>query len=321
HVDENNTRYTGEGVARLARTFSECGIIVVLNQYLEAQFDLGLRGHLESFADLNIDADLIAKPGLWTQVVDGHFRPWHWPVLADAVGSFKRRVNWLLEGQNFQSSVTQTLGMTSDNAGKLSDTAFGFLAPGATSFEGLEKVSFAEFVGSNSAAVDTRDGNSLVQLDRAAAARLASSRIRKWVDREVLGPQDVLVDIPHLLQRAPYLMAGPTELDSWNDAAGGNKELVSHVPQVAWFAATDWIVRPALWWSVVEADEGVSKVRATFDYSMAPDFVFAEDCSTFIPIAAAKEFRAGFHNQYDRRYLKLFKGIRYSPQRRFAFGS
>ena len=43
HVDEENTRYTGEGVAHLARVHSECGLIVVLNQFMEAQFDLSLR--------------------------------------------------------------------------------------------------------------------------------------------------------------------------------------------------------------------------------------------------------------------------------------
>ncbi len=322
HVDETNTRYTGEGLARLARVFSTCGPILVLNQYLEAQFDLSLRGHMESFADLNIDADVIARPGLWHGSPWEGFRPWHWPVLAKAAEDFKSRAAFLSQENRLGSSMVDVLGMNAENAGRLSDTAFGFLAPEATTYEGLAKSTFANFIASNSAAVDTGDGEKLVGQDPEAAARIAASRLAKWLEREVLGPQDVLADVPHLLQRLPFLFAGDlSDLDAWNAAvAGGPEQFKEILPKDAWFGADGWLSRPAVWWRAVERSDAVRDARAKFDYSSSPDFVFLEDVSRFAPLAEATEFRAGFHNQFDRRFVSRIGDIRYAPQRRFAFG-
>lgn len=322
HVDEANTRYTGEGLARLARAFSTCGPILVLNQYLEAQFDLSLRGHMESFADLNIDADVIARPGLWCGAPWDGFRPWHWPVLDKAAQDFKTRAQFLLQEDRLEGSIVDVLGMNAENAGRLSDTAFGFLAPEAMSYDGLAKSSFSDFIGSNSAAVDTGDGEKLVAQDPEAASRIAASRLAKWLEREVLGPQDVLADVPHLLQRLPFLFAGDLgDLDAWNAAvAGGPEQFTDILPQEAWFQADGWLSRPAVWWRAVERSDAVREARAKFDYSSSPDFVFLEDVSRFAPLAEATEFRAGFHNQFDRRFVARIPDIRYAPQRRFAFG-
>lgn len=157
HVDEDNTRYTGEEVARLARAFSECGVVVVLNQFVEAQFDLSLRGHIKSFADLNIDGALLGNQGLWREGPWAGFRPWHWPVLDRAVQQFRRRVAFLSDPQNFSIPILQMLRMTQGDAERLSDTAFGFLAPTAERYDQIAKWTFAEFLRDNSAAVDTKD--------------------------------------------------------------------------------------------------------------------------------------------------------------------
>lgn len=322
HVDETNTRYTGEGLARLARVFSTCGPIVVLNQYLEAQFDLSLRGHMESFADLNIDADVIASGGLWHDKPWDDFRPWHWPTLYAAARDFRARADFLSGQDRLKLPIVNFLGMTEENAGRLSDTAFGFLAPEAMSYEVLAKSTFADFIASNSAAVDTGDGEKLIAKDPAAAARIAASRLAKWLEREVLGPQDVLVDVPHLLQRLPFLFAGDlADIGAWNAAiTGGAEQFKEILPKEAWFEPVGWLSRPAVWWRAVERSDAVRDARAKFDFSSAPDFVFLEDVSRFAPLADATEFRAGFHNQFDRRFVARLPNIRYAPQRRFAFG-
>ena len=85
HVDENNAQYTGEGLGRLARMFTDCSVVVILNQYPQAQFDLRLRGNLESHADLNVDAELVGTPGLWQDAPWEGFRPWKWQTLLGAV--------------------------------------------------------------------------------------------------------------------------------------------------------------------------------------------------------------------------------------------
>lgn len=322
HIDETNTRYTGEGVARLARAFSKCGLIVVLNQYLEAQFDLGLRGHTESFADLNLDGDLIGRQGLWRDGPWEDFRPWSWPVLSDAAARFRSREQFLSDPANLSTSITGLIGMTEADAGRLSDTAFGFLAPEAATYEALASMTFAHFIEGASPAIDTRDGTPLAERYPAACARIASSRVAKWLEREVLGPQDVLIDVPHLLQRCPFLLEGDlNDIEAWNRAVtDGRAVLKNLVPEDAWFTAEHWLGQPALWWRRVEAADAVRACRAKFDFSTVPDFVFLEDVSRFDTLANATEFRAGFHNAHDRRYVAQLSDIRYAPQRRLAFG-
>jgi hypothetical protein len=321
HVDEDNTRYTGEEVARLARAFSECGVVVVLNQFVEAQFDLGLRGHMESFADLNIDGALLGNEGLWREGPWTGFRPWHWSVLDRAAQQFRKRVAFLSDRQNLASGILQVLGMTQCDAEHLSDGAFGFLAPKVESYTEIAQWTFTDFLRDNSAAGDTRDVKALIENDSAACARLVASRVAKWLEREVLGPQDVLVDIPHLIQRCPFLLQGDiSDRETWDRAINGNRnDLKELVPTGAWFGATDWLSRPAVWWHQLQVHGPFGEARAAFDYGSVPDFVFLEDASRFGLLDEAREFRAGFHNIYDRRYLKIYTGIRYAPQRRLAF--
>ncbi|NEJ82579.1 hypothetical protein GR268_39340 [Rhizobium leguminosarum] len=323
HVDDKKTRYTGEGVARLARVFSECGIVVVLNQFLEAQFDLGLRGHLESFADLNVDGELIATPGLWKEAPWDQFRPWYWPVLHKAASNFRSRVDFLKVEGNLKLPILDVLGMKGIDASRLSDTAFGFLAPDASVYEELSKVTFFDFIGDNSSAVDTSDSEALLEKDVDACARIAASRVAKWLEREVLGPQDVLVDLPHLLHRCPFLFEGDIDdIDAWNAAVGGDlTKLKDIVPKDAVFEASAWLDRPAFWWRRIEQSDQIREARHAFDFALLPDFVFLEDASSFAKFDDAVEFRAGFHNPYDRRFAKRFEKIRYAPQRRFAFGT
>ncbi|MDR6530261.1 hypothetical protein J2800_000997 [Caulobacter rhizosphaerae] len=316
HVDEDNARYTGEGVARLARSFADCAIVVVLNQFPEAQFDLSLRGHLISHADLNIDVELLGTDGLWRPRPWKDFRPWSWQVLSESVARQRDRTEVI--ANDLDAKVVDILGMTAADAARLSDSAFGFLAPAAGDFAALATQSFRGFVEHAS---DGRDAIALLERDPRAAAALAAARISKWLEREVLGPQDVLVDIPHLLQRYPFLVAGDvTDIDAWNAAMEDEAALRARLPDGLWFDAPNWLSRPALWWRRLETDADIRKQRLEFDFSRVPDIAFLEDVSSFCPIEAARDFRAGFHNSFDRRFAKVVDGIRYAPQRRLAFG-
>lgn len=317
HVDEENARYTGEGVARLARTFADCRIIIVLNQYPEAQFDLSLRGHLVSHGDLNLDAGLLDNAGLWTSPPWDGFRPWAWETADRSVDRRKAQIA-ALAGGGLKQSIVATLGMTAEDATRLSDGAFGFIAPDAGNFTALSEQTFEAFLATTT---EGRDAHALVADDPTAAAQFAAARIGKWLERELLGPQDVLVDIPHLLQRFPFLVPGDlSDPAAWNAAIHDEAALKAVVPENAWFAAKDWLSRPAVWWRRVEADADIRKRRSEFDFTKAPDLAFLEDVSSFCPTDDATEFRAGFHNAYDRRFAKVVDGVRYAPQRRFAFG-
>jgi hypothetical protein len=317
HVDEDNARYTGEGVARLARAFADCHVIVILNQYPEAQFDLSLRGHIVSHADLNIDAHLMKNAGLWSPPPWEGFRPWAWEVLGAAVARQKKRLKDLEKG--LSQPIINLIGMTAEDASSLSDGAFGFIAPKAKNFQELAAQTFDLFLGTTT---DGKDAHSLGGKGSAAACRFAAARVSKWLERELLGPQDVLVDVPHLLQRLPFLLSGDrADPATWDQAIRDEGPLRDAVPKDVWFSADGWLSRPAVWWHRLERDPVVRKRRTEFDFSTVPDFVFLEDVSSFCPRSEATEFRAGFHNAYDRRFAKVVDGVRYAPQRRFAFGA
>ena len=319
HIDEEKTRYTGEGIARLARAYSSVGFIVVLNQFPEVQFDLSLQGHIESQADLNMHANLIGTRGLWMKPPwEQGFRPWHWPVLSEAAAACRIRTKFVTE--NIDLPILEALGFSEKEAARLSDSAFGFIAPEADDLTQLMGVTFRGFVRDNSAATDPKDGNKLVEENVAATARIASSRIAKWLERAVVGPQDVLVDLPHLIQRMPFLIKGDVnELDIWNKSLEIGREILStDIPKAGCFMADGWLSRPAFWWPVLEDDAVISEKRFEYDYASVPDFVFLEDASRFGRMEEAKEFRAGFHNHLDRRYAYNFDEYRYAPRRRFA---
>ena len=313
HIDENNAYYTGEGVGRLARMFSNCAVVVILNQFLGVDFDLSLRGHMQSYADLNINSEILATPGLWRSPPWEGFRPWVWQTLSKAVKTQRAREKMVEE--NWKNSIVNTLGMREEDAERLSATAFGFIARQAKDFDSLVEVTFRDFL---SGTLNKRDVEA--SLDTGSAVRLAAARIGKWLEREVLGPQDVLIDTPHLVQRFPFLIGERMcELDAWNDVASNMDSLPDTINEEYAFRLGDVLSRPAVWGQRFEKDGEIVRKRSEFDFGNVPDFVFAEDMSAFVPMENAKEFRASYHNFFDRRFAAVVDGIRYMPQRRLAF--
>ena len=317
YIDDDNREYTGESLARLARTFSNCAVVVVLNQFGRIDFDLSLRGHLASHADLNIDVDRLATPGLWHGPPWEGFRPWSWQTLSQAVESQRARERMIHE--ELDMPVVDAFGMQPADASRLSDTAFGFIAPDADDFESLQGQTFKTFL---STTPNGRDAEHLLEADSSSAVRFIAGRIGKWLEREVLGPQDVLIDVPHLLQRFPFLLGSDvSDREAWNETVHGPGRIRRVLDDSYWFERGECLSRPAVWCRRLQADEEINEQRAAFDFSKVPDIAFMEDCSVFDDISVATEFRAGFHNAFDRRFVRRLEGVRYGPQRRFAFGT
>ena len=316
HIDERKTHHTGEGLGRLARTFSTCGVVVVLNQFRDVQFDLALRGHVWSYADLNIHAELLGTEGLWTDPPWNGFRPWSWQTLSRAVGTQRSRED--VVGAYFGDPIVDVIGMREEDVRRLSDSAFEFLWPSAEGFSDLRAVTFKRFL--EDVAGDL-DAVAIGTSDREAAARFVGARMGKWLEREVLGGQDVLVDVPHLIERYPFLLGDDyRELEAWNAAIHNHEGVRQQMPEDCWFERSELLSRPAVWRQRFEADEGISGQSYEFEYSKVPAFVFLEDLSVFAPIEDAREFRAGHHNVFDRRFVRRLPHIQYAPQRRFALG-
>lgn len=318
---DKDVRHTGEEIARLARMFSDCGYVIVMNQFPGVGFDLTLKGHLEqSYADLNIDAELVGRPALWSRQDGSEFAPWSWDNIA-AITESRRKIADEVVG-NLNSSVVDYLGIPREAIDQMADTAFGFLSGEKILRDDLKDTTFADFLAKLS---EHKDLTALIEARPINAARTAVSRLGKWLSRAVLGPQDVLVDVPHLLVRMPYLISpelGEVKtIEHWNDALLKGSGAINPVVREAseFLASTDWIGKPTFWWNQVLNHELVDTLRDDYNYDLLPPMVFAEDASVFIGEDDAKPFRAGFHNFFDRRFVRLFDGVEYAPRRRLAF--
>ena len=272
-----------------------------------------------SHGDLNIGSGLIGTPGLWRDPPWKKFRPWSWQTLSKAVENQKARVEFVEKKLN--QSIVKAFGMEAEDIVHLSDTGFGFVAPDASDYKVFQEQTFKSFLENT---IDGRDANSVVKTDSGSlrpAAQFVGARIGKWLEREVLGPQDVLIDIPHLIQLYPFLLdADVKEIKAWNNAIHNKDTLKNAVPDDCWFEPDGFLSRPVIWRRRLEKNKEFQTRRAKFDYALVPEIVFLEDVSVFAPLSEATGFRAGFHNSFDRRYVKVVEGFTYSPQRRFAVG-
>ena len=315
YIDEDNARHTGESLAKLVRTFSNVEVVVVYNQFREAHFDLSLRGHPSSHADLNLHADLLDTPGLWTDPPWDGFRPWHWQTLHRAVET--QRARQRLVKNHFEAPIVEVLGMSEEALLDMSDTAVGFIAPDARDWAEIRKHTFKSFATKLG---DGRRASALFDADEEAACRFAAARIGKWLERHVLGPQNVLLDLPHLIQRFPFLLGDDlAKPEVWTAAVCGGEEVKRRVPEGCWFEPVSVLSKPAVWSARLLEQTGFRERRASFNYSLVPPLVFLEDMSAFEQLQDATRFRAGHHNVYDPRFAKCVAGKIYAPQRRLAF--
>lgn len=305
---------TGEEVAYLARCFSRCGLIVGVDRYGHNPFDLTLKGHLESFADLNIGQDQLSNPDLWRGTWGGTrrgFRPWCWPSLPDYLCTFKKRVDDVEE--HIDSPICEIIGFDPELFELLPRSISQFLG-GAP-----ETVTFREFV--------TASGNSLrykdtLNITDEILARISAARISKWLEQSVLPEQDVLVDAPHLVSRYLSLMTGNVKkIETWNQTAQLNsyKELGLDISLIEPFRLKKsyWLSRPVWFWDKLRECEKIAEVREPWKRESL-DCVFCEDASRFYEHSECTEFLADTESPFSYRFVREFKKVDYRPKVRFS---
>jgi hypothetical protein len=312
---------TGERVAYLARCYSRCGLIIALNQFRPRGFDLRLRGHPQSFADLNISDRQLDNAGLWSTQFRG-FRPWSWPLLPNALASYRKRVIRLVT--RLDDDIFDELGFSGSLVPSLGRDVEGFL-------EGrrrAERVTFEDFVRFSGQGIRADD-----KAPRPARARIAAARVGKWVERLVLPGQDAAVDAPHLVGRFPSLLTGSaTRITSWNRSAQLTNDIqklgIDH-PRIERFRAKNdlWFSRPVWFWAPLANHAEIEEVAEPWKL-VEPKFVFAEDVSRFLPREDAREFVADLSTPFRQRWVtgttdaaKKARGparISYHPPGRFA---
>ena len=310
--------FTGENIAYSVRCFSTCKLIVGLNQFGNNSFDLTLRGHPESFADLNIGEDQLNNPELWRGTwseLRRTFRPWYWPNLAHSLRSFDERVRDVK--QNLDKPICEALGFDSD--------VFRLLPRAVVQFIGKDEdkepaeTTFREFV--------TESGNGLRPKDKDISdeevlARVGAARISKWLERFVLPEQDILVDAPHLVSRYPSLIDGDRKkIGTWNktaqlvddDELGLNTEAIEPYK----FKKDHWISRPVWIWDKLREHGQIKEITEPW-LTAKPAWVFCEDASRFYRRNACREFLADTSSPFTRRFAKGFKNVDYRPRVRFS---
>ena len=303
---------TAENVAYLTRCFSKCGLIVGVNQYGYNTFDLTLRGHPESFADLNIGQEQLGNPNLWGETAPG-FHPWYWPVLPGYLEDFEKKVEDVEENLEDGVPICEVIGFTSDVFDVLPRSIGQFLGGKPSEMQ------FREFVTKSGNGLRLKDGQTK-HASEAVVARVGAARISKWLERVVLPGQDILVDAPHLVSRYPSLLTGDIEdIETWDKTA----LLVEHDElglstggiERSRLKQDHWLSRPVWFWGELRECEEIKEVKAPWTIKK-PDWVFCEDASRFCR-EGYREFIADMESPFTRRFASGFKGIDYQPAYRF----
>lgn len=173
----------------------------------------------------------------------------------------------------------------------------------------------------SSAYLEPKDAEVLRQHPNdAAVARLAAAAIYKWLDRQVLVSQDVLVDAPHLVERMPqFITLGGKPLKAFNATASlTNPRGITRDLERFAFAKRNWLSRKAFWGIPIEENQDFFKLpRKVKD----ANFAFCEDISQFAPLDKCREFVADIHGVYSRRHISSTDGqgdVIYTPAFRLA---
>lgn len=342
-LDISGARHTAESIAGYIRAFTRIPYIVSLNKNPHVDFDLRyLVGDYETRADQALNTEHLSNRELWTgqsKTSADRFLPWYWPALNEMPPKRRGQIDFVKK--HFDDSVLTTLSFPEEQIEYLSRHAKGTLSPEIDD-SSIKNITFKQFFETSCRSLPIRrerenitylfDSQDLAvrRLARNIVARVVAAEIDKWIRRDLLGPQDVLVDVPHLLMRMPFLLGNEADkLRQWNAAIlskirpfGLSRSIYQRHLSRAKFKNDNWVKSPCFWWQMLKSDE---KLNDMFFHPKAKwkDGIFCEDTSRFewagddgrnSPI----EFAAEFEGAWDRRHVTILQGKRYTPQSRFA---
>ena len=328
-LEMDGARLTAETIIGYLRAFTDIAYIVSLNKNPHVDFDLRfLFGDYQSLADLALNTKHLSLNHLWKGTSNEDFAPWYWPRIATAVDRRKKQIVFL--NNYFEQPVWKALNFPQE-----ADDYLSFHAKSALSTDNALNSSFQVFVDRSR----TLSPGELVEISRLAAkgSELAQKAIRRitafevdrWLRRDVLGPQDVLIDIPHLLAQMPFLAGEKTtQFKHWNEIVkseeppfGFDSELFDKHLEPTLFAESYWMPTPCFWWPKIKSDEGLSELYYGSDGNW-PNAVFCEDISRFVLVSSERdldgpqEFEAEIAGSWARRFVVNSPDYQYSPRNR-----
>ena len=338
-LDIGGARQTAESIAGYLRAFGHIPYIVSLNKNPHVDFDLRyLVGDHETYADLAVNDDHLSNRALWTgkpgDAPDDGFLPWYWPPLNDVATRRRRQIQFV--DDHLDKPILRSMGFPTSEPGRLSRHAKGALSPEATR---ETSVTFIKFFETACRSLPVRDDRRKLAvaaqeggLARDIVTRVAAGELDRWFRRDLLGPQDILVDLPHLLMRMPFLLGSDAvqSIERWNDALttrespyGLSREIYEmHLQNHPEFVRDIWTQTPCFWWKILKSNTELNDMFFKTGVPWA-EAVFCEDLSRFssrndgvgpTPI----EFAAEFEGSWSRRYVAHRKSRQYAPKSRLA---
>ena len=330
-LELDGARLTAETIIGYLRAFTDVPYIISLNKNLHVDFDLRfLFGDYQSLADLALNSRHLYNGRLWDGNAGVGFAPWYWPRVANAVARRGAQIDFLAE--NFERRVWQALGFPAEADHYLSLRA---KSPLSSTERHLREASFEVFFDS-SRALPPAEIKKLKKLAanevafaRRAVRQLAAYEVDRWLRRDVLGTQDVLIDLPHLLAQMPFLLGEhASDLDCWNEVGTGEEPpfgldgpLFEEHLRPTRFGHSMWVPGPCFWWPRLKSNDVLTECFFAADGDW-PDAVFCEDISRFVRIEgegepdSPQEFEAEIEGSWARRYIAYVDDYLYSPRSR-----
>lgn len=339
----SGARHTAESIAGYIRAFTRIPYIISLNKNPHVDFDLRyLVGDYETRTDLALNTEHLSTRELWSgqsKTSADRFLPWYWPVLNEVPTKRRRQIDFVKK--HFDDPVLTALSFPEEQMEYLSRHAKGTLSPEIDD-SSMKNVTFKKFFETSYRSFPVpRDREKIMELfdsghairrrlARDVVARVVAAEIDKWIRRDLLGPQDVLVDIPHLLMRMPFLLGKEADkLKQWNAAVlstrrpfGLSDKIYKRHLSRAKFKHDNWVKSSCFWWPILKTDE---KLNDLFFHSKVEwkEAIFCEDTSRFESISdedidSPKEFSAEFEGAWNRRHVADVENKKYAPWSRFA---
>ena len=307
-----------ERIAYLARSFTTCGIIVVLNRFGHNPFDLTLKDSPESFADLDIGQEQLNNPYLWGVGKD-EFAPWYWPSLPDLVKDYEERIKDVTQAIEKGQSIWNTLGFTGETRDRIPEELDRFL--GSESYD----LRFDRFVVESDYGLARKDRVKVFNDDDTVKdpdtiARIAAARIGKWLEFQVLPEMDILIDAPHLAARLPSLVDSD-DIEDWSAIAVRYSRVIpklrTDLIEEFRMKKPYWLSRPVWFWREILENADIEDVREPWKVK-PPDWVFCEDTSSFYSEEECTEFWADTVSPFANRFIRRFEDVQYMPLARLA---
>ena len=326
----DGARLTAETIIGYLRAFSDISYIVSLNKNPHVDFDLRyLFGDYQSLADIALNMPHLSNGWLWEEEATG-FSPWYWPRLHDAVQRRNDQVEFLIE--HMQDSIWNALQFPDGAQEYLSLRAMSALL---SSGDDLTEVAFEALLDSCRALAPAEISrvrqlaDNGVDFARRSVRRITAYEVDRFVRRDLLGVQDVLVDLPHLVAQMPFLLGErSSEVDYWNEVLrfesapfGLDEQLFEAHLASTLFSRHIWVPKPCFWWPSIKSDEQLLKHFFAAEGNW-PNAVFCEDLSRFVLVSetggsgSPQEFESEIPGSWPTRYIGVVADYEYTPRSR-----